>query len=375
MLTRKQFIGSGIALAGAPLLQACSLQAGGDGYETAVRSIWRPAQVATGDSRAIRRELVRYATLAPSSHNTQCWKFRVAQGAIAIVPDLSRRTPSVDPDDHHLYVSLGCAAENLVQAALAHGLKAQPRFDPAGSGQVLVPLAATKAVSSDLFHATARRQSTRAEFDGKPVSSADRRLLEQAGTGDGVQVILLSERAAMEQVLEHVVAANSAQMRDAAFVAELKHWIRFGADEALRSGDGLYTITSGNPSLPRWLGSALFGMLFTPARENARYASQIRSSAGIAVFVSQAPAQDDQRASWVEVGRAYERFALQATALDIRNAFINQPVEVGSLRPAFASSLGVGGRRPDLVVRFGRGPAMPRALRRPLEAVLDGGSW
>ncbi|MGH1559991.1 hypothetical protein ACRAWD_24530 [Caulobacter segnis] len=31
--------------------------------------------------------------------------------AIEILPDLSRRTPVVDPDDHHLFVSLGCALE------------------------------------------------------------------------------------------------------------------------------------------------------------------------------------------------------------------------------------------------------------------------
>jgi hypothetical protein len=373
MLTRKQFIRSGVALAGAPLvLQGCSSLSGEDGYDAAVRRIWRPAQVATGDGQAIRSELVRYATLAPSSHNTQCWKFRVEQDAIAIVPDLSRRTPSVDPDDHHLYVSLGCAAENLVQAALAHGLKAQPRFDTAGGGEIGVALEATRPVSSPLFQAIPVRQSTRAEFDGKPVSSAELRLLEQAGTGKGVQLILLSDRAAMEKVLEHVVEANSAQMNDPAFVAELKEWIRFGSDEAVRSGDGLYSITTGNPSLPRWLGSALFTMLLTPKSENDKYARQIRSSAGIAVFVSQADAKESQPANWVEVGRAYERFALQATALGIRNAFLNQPVEVATLRPRFASFLGVGSRRPDLVVRFGRGPGMPRSLRRPLEAVLPG---
>jgi hypothetical protein len=37
--------------------------------------------------------------------------------SIVILPDLSRRCPVVDPDDHHLYVSLGCAAENILQAA------------------------------------------------------------------------------------------------------------------------------------------------------------------------------------------------------------------------------------------------------------------
>lgn len=72
---------------------------------------------------------------------------------------------------------------------------------------------------------------------------------------------------------------------------------------------------------------------------------------------------------WVEAGRCYERFALQAAALGIRNAMLNQPVEVLALRPQFANLLEIGGRRADLVVRFGRGPEMPKSLRRPLLAV------
>jgi hypothetical protein len=84
------------------------------------------------------------------------------------------------------------------------------------------------------------------------------------------------------------------------------------------------------------------------------------------VFVSDA----NDKAHWIEAGRCYERFALQATALGIRNAFLNQPVEVVSIRPQFASALGLGSQRPDLVVRFGRGPAMPLSMRRPVQAVL-----
>ncbi len=72
----------------------------------------------------------------------------------------------------------------------------------------------------------------------------------------------------------------------------------------------------------------------------------------------------------MDVGRCYERFALQATALGIRNAFLNQPIEVGSIRPQLASAFGLGNGRPDLVVRFGRGPTMPLSMRRPVQAVL-----
>ncbi|WP_018953220.1 hypothetical protein [Thioalkalivibrio sulfidiphilus] len=128
------------------------------------------------------------------------------------------------------------------------------------------------------------------------LSSADLNLLEAAGTGPGVSVLLLTDRQVMENVLDFVIQGNTAQIRDPAFVRELK--------------------------------------------------------------------------DWVEAGRAFERFALQATALGVRTAHLNQPVEVPSLRPAFAGLVGAAGARPDLVIRFGRGPEMPRSVRRPLEAVL-----
>jgi hypothetical protein len=56
--------------------------------------------------------------------------------------------------------------------------------------------------------------------------------------------------------------------------------------------------------------------------------------------------------------------------LGVRTAHLNQPVEVAALRPQFAGFLGLPGRRPDLVVRFGRGPTLPPSLRRPVQAVL-----
>jgi len=64
------------------------------------------------------------------------------------------------------------------------------------------------------------------------------------------------------------------------------------------------------------------------------------------------------------------RDLLLATVLDVRNAFVNAPVEVPALREPFARWLGIGAARPDLVVRFGRGPVLPPSLRRPPQAVV-----
>ncbi len=358
MLTRREF-----AMTAPLLLGACAPD--GESYDAAVARTWRLDASPGLDGLALLHELVRCATLAPSSHNTQCWKFALQDGAITIRPDMTRRCPVVDPDDHHMFVSLGCAAENLAQAALAHGLAAQARFDAVGD-RLHVELTPTAAMASPLFRAIPQRQSTRAEYDGKPLSPEELRLLERAAASDAVQLVLLTGRAALEAALEFIVQANTIQMNDKAFVDELKAWIRFSSSDAVRLGDGLYAASSGNPTLPAWLGDAIFSHVVTARGENDKYAAQVRSSAGIAVFVG----TSSDKAGWIEVGRAYERFALQATALGVRTAHLNQPIEVASMRPQFADFLGMPGMRPDLVLRFGRGPTLPPSLRRPLQAVL-----
>ena len=366
VISRRQFALSAPALlGGASLLTGCSPPSLSGDYEAVAAQTWRSDPNVTLEGAALRQELVRYATLAPSSHNTQSWKFKVEEKAITILPDLSRRCPAVDPDDHHVFVSLGCATENLVQAALAHGLQADASFD-AAQNAIRVSLATTSAQVSPLFQAIPLRQCTRGDYDGKALSNAELGLLARAGSSGGVRVLLLTERSAMDQVLDQIIQANTAQMADPAFVKELKTWVRFNGAEAVRTQDGLFSLTTGNPTIPTWLGQLAFGMFFKPKAENDKIARQVRSSAGIAVFSGRAT----DRANWVEVGRCYERFALQAAALGIRNAFLNQPVEVVGLRPPFATALGLSGQRPDLVVRFGRGPLLPRSLRRPVESVL-----
>lgn len=338
---------------------------GADAYAAAVAGTWRVEPPEGRSPGEVPRELVRLATLAPSSHNTQCWRFRIEADRISILPDFTRRCPAVDPDDHHLFVSLGCATENLVIGAEAHGLAASVDIE-AADGVVHVSLEPAASRTGPTYAAIAARQSTRGDYDGRPLANEELATLEAAARSDAVRVLMLTDRPAMERVLDHVVEGNSAQIADPAFVAELLDWIRFNGAAAVRAGDGLYSASSGNPNLPTWLGRRMFPRVFRAGPENEKYARQMRSSAGVAVFVG---AREDRR-HWIEVGRAYQRFALAATVLGVRTAFLNQPIEVATIRPRFAADLGLRGERPDLVIRFGRGPTLPPSLRRPVEAVL-----
>src|SRR3990172_9489080 len=295
-------------------------------YSAAVGEIWRHYDLSNAARDYV--SLVRYATLAASSHNTQPWKFKPEPGRIVILPDLSRCCPAVDPDDHHLYASLGCAAKNLLLAAQAAGLKGHVSYD-ASESSVHVAFEAAAPSRSALFYAIPRRQCSRTEYDGTALSGEQLRLLDEAGRGRGVSVMLLTDRKQKEQVAEYVAAGNTAQFGDPHWAEELQTWIRFNARDAVRAGDGLYGPVMGSPDVPRWLGTLFMHLAFSATRQNRKDTTHIRSSAAIAVIFSEA----DDKQHWIEAGRSYERLALQAAALELRTAFINQPLEVSALLP------------------------------------------
>lgn len=339
-------------------------------YNQAEQAIWRPPTDESCENDADRiRELIRCATLAPSSHNTQCWKFRVMDGMIILLPDFSRRCPVVDPDDHHLYVTLGCAVENLALAARAFGIYAMVDATKPCEGIKIDIRKSCSPEITPLFEAIPDRKCTRTEYNGQHLTSEELELLRKAGTGNGVGIVLFTSNEAKDSLLEWIQRANTNQMNSAEFKDELEDWIRFNDKDAVATGDGLAARVMGNPSAPKWLGHWILKAVLHAGPENEKIRRQIASSAGIAVFVS----DNDDAVHWVEAGRCYERFALQATALGIKTAFLNQPVEDSEIRSQFATEeLGLsGGRRPDLIVRFGKGgPDRPHSLRRPLKDVV-----
>ncbi len=333
-------------------------------YDKAASDIRRPGTEQVGVLDA--RELIRHAMLASSSHNTQPWKFRIQPDSITILPDFSRRCPAVDPDDNHLFKSLGCAAENLVHAAAAQGFSADVLFDPGEDGVIVALNRDASAHATNLYRAITKRQCVKTAYDGTVLVAPELEMLEKAGERQNVRIIMLLSEAQKDAVIDYVTRGNIAQLTDRAFRDELVSWVRFNPGEAIRTGDGLSGRTSGQPALPTWLAKWIIGLVLTPKGQAETDAKNIRSSAGVAVFVS----TRDDKASWVEAGRSYQRFALQATVLNVRTAFINQPIEVRSLRPQLESWLSLDGEHAQLMVRLGHGSTAPFSLRRPIDDVI-----
>jgi len=74
---------------------------------------------ATGTTLEKARYAVRYAILAPSSHNTQPWHFVINGDELLVCADRTRSLPNIDPFDRELIISCGAALFNL-RVALAN---------------------------------------------------------------------------------------------------------------------------------------------------------------------------------------------------------------------------------------------------------------
>lgn len=358
--SRRNFIATMATCTSSLYLTGCS-DTGESRYEE-INARMRSALSSSSDTL----DLIRYATLAANGHNTQPWLFDVSKAGIGILPDFTRRTSVVDPDDHHLYASLGCAAENLAIASKAIGRSGEVAIDASGDGRIDVDQTQTKRHESLLFNAITKRQVSRVAYEGRsaPNDTLDR--LQKASNSYGVHAYMVTEKRQMEKILELVISGNTHQLDDPAFVSELKHWVRFNARSAAATRDGLYAACSGNPTSPDFLGSMLFDFFFNKDSSNEGYAEQIRTSSGLMIFV----ADSDNIEGWINAGRAYERFALQATVEGLKHSFVNQTVEVPKQRAELQSLLEIGTRRPNLVVRFGYGPPLPKSLRRPVNEVI-----
>jgi len=332
-------------------------------YDGQMENTWMaPGQNSSPSTQM--RTLVHYATLAANGHNTQPWKFAIKENAIEIHPDYSRHLQAVDPNNREMWISLGCALENLMVSARGVGYSPEVTY-PDATDFINIKLTSGAPKITPLFDAISKRQNTRSEYDGKPIPGTDLDQIKSLPLEPGVNLRFVTAPAEMETVLEYVNQGNLIQYADQTYLDELIAWLRFNKKEALSTLDGLYSRCSGNPEVPRWLGQ-MFVSGTKPQQQVDLDAKKLRSSPAAVVIASQA----DTKTAWVRTGQVYERLALKMTSLNIKSAFLNQPIEVSNVRSQFQSAMELDTYLPQLLVRFGYADTMLRSVRRPVDQVL-----
>jgi hypothetical protein len=164
-----------------------------------------------GQSGALLLAAARYAALAPSSHNSQPWAFRVTDDALELFADRTRALPRVDPRDRALIISCGAALFHARIALRSFGYQDEVELFPDRRSRDLLARMRLgdrhdpTAEERSLFDAIPQRRTYRFPFEPTPVAKPLVAELQHAASAEDAWLRIL-EGAAVRDVVANLIA-------------------------------------------------------------------------------------------------------------------------------------------------------------------------
>lgn len=215
-----------------------------------------------------------------------------------------------------------------------------------------------------LFSAITERVTTRAPFANEPIAESFKQALSDACDAEGAVAVCVDEYASRRAIAELIAEADRIQFADPRFRHELASWID---PRRLRDGMPAYgTAVGGLLDLAVPLVTSVIRVFDVGAGTPATHQRLVEGSpllAGIATM-------RDDREAWLAAGQALQRMLLVAASHGFTASYLNQPIEVGTLRDRLRVLLKVDAI-PQLLLRIGRGPTVTHSPRRALSDVVD----
>jgi hypothetical protein len=320
-------------------------------------------------------QVVEAATRAPSIHNTQPWRFAAATDRLEVQLDPGRSLPVLDPTRRQQVISCGVAVEFAAVALRAGGRDVEVVVvpDPADADHLAtVRVLGARAAGADdgaLAAAIAARHTTRAPFlhQEVPAGLVDR-LQTEAGEY-GVWTEDVSREDAELVTVFLIDRAEEAEQGDPAYREELSAWLR--TDPGAVDGVPVDTVPGDDPAAraSNWLiRDFLVGRRTTqppaavddddPPPPVERPAVLLLGTMG------------DDRAAWVQAGRALGRVLLRITAAGLAASPLTQALDWPATRTRLQMELSLVGH-PQMLLRVGWPSQPPTATgRRPVPEVL-----
>ena len=316
--------------------------------------------------------LIKAATQAPSGHNSQPWWFETSDHSIVISPNLDRALPAVDSQHRELFISLGCALENLCTKATELHYQTQVSFSD--EGVIMVDLQKSDTVIPDpLATMIEKRQTNRSEYEDKNIDpvllqSLMDRLYKEVPEAKG-QVKLYAfakDTPPFETLTQAVLQGNAVQMGDPAFKSELLSWIRFNKKHSESTHDGLSYAVLGAPNLPRWVTEPIVKASLKAKTQNKTDLKKIQSSSHMVLLTT----EKNDIATWIATGRTLERFLLLLTQAGIAHAYLNQPCEVPEVNASLREKLTENNVYPQILLRIGYAKPVAYSKRKDIKEVI-----
>lgn len=313
-------------------------------------------------------KIIKYAAKAPSGHNTQPWKFKIGNDTISLLPDFTRTLPIVDSDNHALYISLGCALENLIIAANEFNYETKIEINSKDSGlSIRVNLfKGMETKKPELFNYIVKRQVTRSKYKPNKIPYKVLSQLFNDSHEKGVYLKLFLSETEIKSLMPYIIEGNALQFNNKVFVNELVSWLRFSEKEVMLKGDGLWSASMGLPNTGRFIGNVVMKKFVSAGSEARRLEKLIQATAGLALFM----VEKNEPYYWIKLGQSFQRFGLKAAKYNISHAHVNMPCEELEVREKLIHDFQLKDLTPLLLIRFGFSDPMPYSFRRNISNLI-----
>lgn len=339
----------------------------GDGAPLAAWDIAEADYPREGGRAEQLRFLLGYAILAPSSHNTQPWLFRVRDEGVDLYLDRTRGLPVADPEDREITISCGAALFNL-RAALVHfGHAARVDLVPdRADGDLLARVTVTDGRPHEdgerrLVPAILRRRTNRRPFEERPLSAAQVEALIAAVEGESAWLHIV-DGDARATVAGLIAEGDRRQWADRRFRRELAAWTHANRSD---HRDGMRGYGFGFGDLMSAAGPVIV-RTFDLGKGQAARDRDLATGSPLLLVLGTA---EDTPLAWLAAGQALAAALLRAAVDRVDASYLNQPIQVAELRPQLGEAIGHPGF-PQLVLRLGHGPSVRPEPRRPVHEVL-----
>jgi nitroreductase len=312
--------------------------------------------------------LLRYAVLAPSSHNTQPWLFRVRDSQVELYADRTRSLHVVDPDDRELIISCGAALFHLRLATQHFGYLGAVQIlpesgDPDLLARVRLGLHGETSVQDNLlFQAIPKRRTNRMPFSADPVPEALLAALVSAAASEDAWLQLVRMEDDRYAIADLVAEGDRMQWSNKRFRLELAAWIHRNSG---KRQNGIPGYAQSIDDLMSHAGPLVVRTFDLGEGQAAKDREVATGSPVLAVLGT----KGDSVSDWIAAGQALAKVLLRARVEDVWASFLNQPIEVIRLRAQVADVIHATGH-PQLILRLGFGMDIKPAPRRGVDDVL-----
>jgi hypothetical protein len=316
---------------------------------------------------AVRRAAVR-ATLAPSIHNTQPWRFLLSGTSLEIHTDWGRRLRVLDPRGRQLLISCGCAVFNARVALAAAGYDATiERWPDPGQPDLVARLTLAEPPAGSLTIAPLdsfieSRHTNRRRFTDDPVPPDLVAALIEIAREEGATLFPIVRDEHRRTIARLSQQADNLENIDPAYRAELRAWT---SDDPARL-DGVpaaavpHVDGSAHDDIPlRDFDTRGAGALPTGTHSSAQQCLLLLGTA------------QDTPAAWSRAGEALEHMLLEITGRGYVASPFTALIEVAPTNAALRDELELV-MFPHILLRIGRAPLTPASRRRRLGEMLDG---